>query len=434
MGDKWSQQDFILSGFFGTWHIDRAEMDTYVSLLKEAGIELLIPYADAPLDFDMESFYQACQKNDMKVLTGVREIVTGQDGKKAASGITYAPAVVEPEKIRIAVQNLRRQYPDTVVGHYLWDEPGMKHFEKVKQVYDLVQKYDPQAFGYACLLPSYGSYVWPDQDMAYETEAAKETLAFVQDKTDTADSKRYDDYVRSYCEKVHPAILAQDYYPFQQHGLDTSLKSSALWKDMGFLRKMAQEYAMEYWHIFSGVEEWTWFTSQRMDLPRIRVQMNAALAYGCSGVQYFCVQQAIVMLKSAEKAHKYDQLKLQNTKTKNIGHLLFHGISDAIYHSAGFDDPASVFADDIRESPLIDTVSCSQEAGVLIGVIRKYPDMYAVVVNKDHENTAAGKIELKRAWTVAEFDAEKAVFSVAAPAYAIHYMLEAGDIAVYRLT
>ena len=434
MSNTWQQQDFMLSGFFMTWHIDRSQLDTYMSLLKEAGIDLLIPYAASPLDFDMDRLYDACQKTGMKILTGIREIVTDEDGKPKAVGITYQPTEVNEEKIRRAVNDLRSRYPDALAGHYLWDEPGMKHFETVKQVYDLVQECDPAAFGYACLLPSYSSYVWPDQQTVFETEAAKETWAFVQDKTDPKDIKRYDAYVRRYCEIVHPTILAQDYYPFQQHGLDTSLKSSMLWKDMGYLRKLAQEYGMEYWHIFSGVEEWTWSTSVRMNLERIRVQMNAALAYGCTGMSYFPVQEPIVRLKSAEKAPKYEQLTLQNTKTKNIGHLLFHGLSSALYHTAGFGDPTEIFADKLEESHLLDGVTCSQDAGMIIGVIRKYPDIYLVVVNKDHEHTAEGTIALKRSWTVAEFDAPNAVFSVAAPAYDIPYTIGAGDIAVYRLT
>ncbi|MBQ8683257.1 MAG: hypothetical protein IJ518_01925 [Clostridia bacterium] len=434
MKNEWQQKEFMLSGFFMTWHIDREAMDTYAALLKEAGIDLLIPYTASPLDFPMHRLYEACEKADIQILTGIREVVTDEEGKPVAKGITYQPAQVDEDKIRREIAALREKYPHTLAGHYLWDEPGMKSFEILAELHRIVEDADPGAFGYSCLLPSYGSYVWPDIEVVFETEAAKDIWAFVQDKADPKDIKRYDAYVSRYCEIVRPKILAQDYYPFQQHGLDTSLKSSVLFKDMGYLRKKAMEYGMEYWHIFSGVEEWTWSTSVRMDVPRIRVQMNVGLAYGCSGLSYFPVQEPIVMLKTAEKAAKFEALKAQNTKTKNIGNLLFHGISQAVYHTAGFDKPEEIFADDLAESPYIDGVTCTVDAGLVLGVIRKYPDIYLVAVNKDHENTATGTIELKQSYAVAEFDAETACFSVAQPLYGIDYTLEAGDIAVYRLT
>ena len=434
MKKEWQQKEFMLSGFMMTWHIDREAMDTYAALLKEAGIDLLIPYAASPLDFPMQRLYEACEKNHIQILTGIREIVTDEEDTPKAKGITYQPAEVDEERIRREVTALREKYPTALAGHYLWDEPGMKSFEMLAQLHRIVEDADPAAFGYSCLLPSYSSYVWPDIEVVFETEQAKEIWAFVQDKADPKDIKRYDAYVTRYCEIVRPKILAQDYYPFQQHGLDTSLKSSVLFKDMGYLRKKAQEYGMEYWHIFSGVEEWTWSTSVRMDVPRIRVQMNVGLAYGCSGLSYFPVQEPIVMLKTAEKAAKFDALKAQNKKTKNIGNLLFHGISQAVYHTAGFDDPAEIFADNLAESEYIQSVTCSGDAGLVLGIIRKYPDIYIVAVNKDHENGATGAISLRQSWTVADFDADAATFSVATPRYDMTYALDAGDIAVWRLT
>lgn len=140
------------------------------------------------------------------------------------------------------------------------------------------------------------------------------------------------------------------------------------------------------------------------------------------------------MLKTAEKAAKFDALKAQNKKTKNIGNLLFHGISQAVYHTAGFDKPAEIFADDLAESEYIQSVTCSGEAGLVLGVIRKYPDIYIVAVNKDHMNAATGAISLRQSWTVADFDADTAAFSVATPRYDLKYRLDAGDIAVWRLT
>jgi len=434
MKNEWQQKGFMLSGFFMTWHIDREAMDTYAALLKEAGIDLLIPYTASPLDFPMHRLYEACEKADIQILTGIREIVTDEEGNQKAKGITYQPTEVDEERIRKEIAALREKYPTALAGHYLWDEPGMKDYEILAALHRIAEDADPGSFGYSCLLPSYGPYIWPDKEVVFETESAKDIWNFVQDKADPKDILRYDAYVSRYCEIVRPKILAQDYYPFQQHGLDTSLKSSVLFKDMGYLRKKAMEYGMEYWHIFSGVEEWDWSTSVRMDLPRIRVQMNVGLAYGCSGLSYFPTQEAMVKLQTAEKSPKFEVLKLQNKKTKNIGNLLFHGISQAVYHTAGFDDPAEIFANDLADSEYIDSVSCSVDAGLVLGVIRKYPDIYIVAVNKDHENTATGTIELKQSWAVAEFDAENDAFSVARPRYGIDYELEAGDIAVYRLT
>jgi len=126
MEKEWQQKEFMLSGFMMTWHIDREAMDTYAALLKEAGIDLLIPYAASPLDFPMHRLYEACEKNNIQILTGIREIVTDEEGKPKAKGITYQPTEVDEEKIRREVAALREKYPKALAGHYLWDEPGMR--------------------------------------------------------------------------------------------------------------------------------------------------------------------------------------------------------------------------------------------------------------------------------------------------------------------
>ena len=125
MKKEWKQKEFMLSGFMMTWHIDREAMDTYAALLKEAGIDLLIPYAASPLDFPMQRLYEACEKNHIQILTGIREIVTDEEDKPKAKGITYQPAEVDEERIRREVTALREKYPTALAGHYLWDEPGM---------------------------------------------------------------------------------------------------------------------------------------------------------------------------------------------------------------------------------------------------------------------------------------------------------------------
>lgn len=430
---KWKQKKFMLSGWLLTWHTDNERLDDYVTLLKEAGVDLLL--FDGSTDTDFDKIYDSCQRCGMKVLSTAKEIAYDEEGKPYHKGIIKQPEEINEEKIRLEIERLKKKYPDTIIGHYIWDEPNVMMFDKMVETTNIVRKYAPDSLMYSVILPSYGRYVWPDVKITYDTEAARQTLEFMEKNASGESSENipsYPEYVDKYCEALNPEILAQDYYPFQQHGLDTSLKTSMLWKDMGYLRKVAKERGMEYWQCISGATEWDWTTCD-MDVPRIRVHLNACIAYGCSGVQYFPLHEAIIMLKTPEKSDKYDQLRLDNIKAKNIGNILFHTESKALYHTAGYDNPKDIFADDIKSSQLISSVECSADAGLIISEFKGEESTYTVIVNKEHTSSAYGKIKLRKECVIGEYDAINNSFLIPVKTSEIEYRLEAGEILLFKI-
>jgi len=80
-------------------------------------------------------------------------------------------------------------------------------------------------------------------------------------------------------------VLSVDYYEFGLNGRDADLDTSFLWRDLGYLRKRAVETGKPLWFYFQGSDYDG--NAGEMTAGRLRLQMNAGLAYGCRWLCYW---------------------------------------------------------------------------------------------------------------------------------------------------
>lgn len=363
------------------------------SLLKEANLNLIIPFPAAAFSRDPDGFYGAFEEVGLDMM--------------AVPSSVYSPAEIDREAIAAEVTSLRENYSH-IVGFFVWDEPRIDEFEQVRHISQLVTETDPTAATLCCLLPGYDSkYNWYTRDPQLH----------------------YTAYIPSFIETVRPNLLTMDYYPFQQYGLGTNMRDNGFWKDIGYLTSCAQQEGIPYWQWISGLHEWTEGRSDQMTMRHMKMQVNGSLVYGVKGIVIFNANQCIIT-NELEKAEKYDDMAQLNQETINIGNLLFNAERTAVYHSSNYTDP---YLDDVSESVLIASIP-QKGNGIVVSVFSEGDKTYVVVVNKNHIVGVFGTIELKNTHTVAVFDALENTMGAGVPSDRIDYDLEAGGIQVFRLT
>ena len=365
------------------------------NLLKGANINLVIPYVAGEFENNPTGFYDAMQKAGLDFI--------------AAPASVYGVNAMNTAQIEKDVKGLSSKYSN-LVGYYIWDEPRTEKFWKVRRLGQLVTKVDPSAAVFTALLPSYGPYTWTTTD---------------------ADLK-YTNHISIFVSKVKPNVLSMDYYPFQQHGLSANMKTNGFWKDLGYLTYQANKANVPYWHWISGIQEWEFGKSDQMTMEHMKAQINGSLAYGCKGVLIFGVNECIIT-NDVKKSSKYDGMTKLNKETQNIGNLLFNAKRSGIYHTAGYSNPASAYLDDIKKSTVISSAP-TEGSGLILSTFTEGNKTYLVVYNKDYQKAVSGTIKLKKAYSVAKFDASAKKMGTAASASTIQINLEKAGIQVYQLT
>lgn len=390
----WKQNTFTLASYALLWEVNQSAYQSIAKNLKDANINLLIGSGNPESNY-YDAWYKACQNAGVDFL--------------ATNSSYYMPTMVDTAKIQSDVKSVASKYSHCA-GYYVWDEPDSNNYWKIRKISQAITQVLPNKLTLTCMLPSYGSYTW----------------------TTTDNDLKYTNYISKYMSKVKPQVLSMDYYPFQQFGINANMKTNGLWKDMGYLRYTAQKNNSSYWHIFSAVDEWEHVTSNNMNLERISLQVNGALAYGVEGVAYFTGNQAIVK-HDGSKAAKYDQLAAFNKQTLNIGNLLLSAESTEIYHSTGYSNPGSAYLDTLSDSKIIKKLPTAG-SGIIAGVFTKGNKNYIVLVNKDYTAAQTGTVELKKTYSVAQFNASTNAMGTAASSSNISFNISAGGIAVYELS
>ena len=366
-----------------------------VNLLKGANLNLLIPYPDGEFAKNPTGFYDAALKAGIDVI--------------ATNGAYYGPNAINETQIQADVKATRSKYSN-VIGFYVWDEPRSEKFWKVRRVSQMITKVDPSAVLLTALLPSYGSYTW----------------------TTTDTEMKYTTHVTSFIDKVKPSILTMDYYPFQQHGLTANMKTNGFWKDLGYLTYQAKKNDIPYWMWISGQQEWEFGKSDKMTMEHMKMQINGSLVYGVKGILIFNANECIIT-NDIKKSTKYDGMTQLNKETTNIGNLLFNAERTAIYHSTGYSNPGSAYLDTLSASKVISSIP-SDGQGLIVSVFTEGSKTYMVVVNKNYTAAVSGTIKLKKAYTIAEFDANANKMGSGVSASEVKYDLEAAGIQVFQLT
>ena len=382
---------------FPPMYSNAVRYEDMAALLSESNLNLIIPMPMSSHRFDgnRDTFYAAFQEVGMDVI--------------AYTDLLYMNHEPNVEQVQAEILRLRETFPN-VIGFFAWDEPRIEAYDSVKRIGDLITETDLSALPLTCLLPSYnGEHTWYGQ----------------------TEDTRYPYYVESFLEQVNPPVLTQDFYPFQQYGLDTNMKENAYWVDLGYLTQLAQEQEKPYWQWISGIQEWRYAASDKMTMGHMRLQTNGALAYGAKGVLIFCANECIIT-NDIEKSEKFEEMAVFNKQTRNIGNLLLSAEREAVYHNTGYKDFAAAYIDDLSASEVIADAPV-WGPGLVLSLFREGDTRYLVIVSKNYMRAVSGTITLKESCEVSAYNADTDTFEPATETASVPYELDKGGIAVYRL-
>lgn len=366
---EWQQKEFILSTFFALPGSGNAT--AYRRILtktKAAGLNLVeLPFISATA---LDVAVRVAEEVGIKVLAQDHSVF---------SGIGKESPVFKEQDVINRINSLKRF--NMLEGYYVWDEPFEVDFEKVKQLNDVFRKNDPARLPFSVIFPSYGVYNW--ESGAYNW-----------------DDNSYTRYVNNFLDKVDPAVLSFNYYPYRTNTAEASLITNDLWKDFGYIRKKALERHKNLWYYFQAVSLLPDVESI-MNLERIRAQMYGALAYGVKGLSYYNTHGSLLDV-NGEETSMYNDLVALNSEVKNVGNFLFDKIPEKLYHTGlNAQNNTAYFLDKISESDLIASAPDHLIIGVFSGIGSK---KYILVTNKSHDTRVSGSIGLKRNIKIGVFD------------------------------
>jgi len=399
---KWQQNQFYLGAFVSSVHAQGKE-DATVTLTKNAGINFMMPYANTYEELDR--FVNSCEKNGVDYFVGLE-------------GVSLSAKMVNEKNISELINRYKNKSHNK--GYYVFDEPTIDKMWFVRKLAQAFTKLDNTRATYTCLLPSYGAYTW------------------------TSDKNPYNNYVDTFISKVKPEIVSNDFYPFQQYGVNSSMKTNQYYKDMGYLRKQALANKSEFWQAVSTISNWETCTAQNMTAERVAFQTNSAIAYGATGVLHFMAQEAYatsqVVSGKVVKGLYYDSLAASNKKSLNVGQLLFKATSKEVYHSDLSESQSSLYFINAGKngtcsgsSILSKISSSSSKAGIIVGVFVEGDKKYVVAVNKDYNSSCTATITLNKSYKVSDFDETTNKMGASTDSSTIKGNIEAGGIAVWMI-
>lgn len=383
----WKQEKFILSTFEAIRN-DRGDFKKIISANQEAGINVVeIVFKNRAL---VSRILEVCEELGMATIIqdpafgGIGERIVTTDDKTVEEVLAhYAP--------------YRHIY-----GYYLWDEPIEEAFDHCRDTKERFQRLSPRTFLHFCAFPSYGVYTW--DSFAYNWE-----------------ENTYTKYIDGFLRTIDPPVVTLDYYPFRSSSME--LVNSDLWRDMGYLSKRARQLEKPFWFYFQGVDMETGVCS--IAVPKITAQMFAAIAYNAKGLSWFVTADVLTDLDGEKKAN-FEELKKANFEALHLGDFFFDKQLERIYHTP-YDEKLDTiyYQGNIRDSALI---KVAPDHCIVSEFSKKDDDKrYLLIVNKQHDKSADGVLELKENMQVAFFDKTDAVLGPFEEKKRVCVWLDAGD-------
>ncbi len=360
---EWKQTNGIV-GAYSTRHGRTADTERFMSTLKDAGVNLVIPCDEPDYESDLAVF-SILEKVGLPFLAAPKSVWC----EKKIDDIELFKGFFEKIKDNKAFY-----------GFYVWDEPRNdgSHDEAIEYNTGLMKKIAPEKAQYICLLPSYGPFYWDKEEKS---------------------GCDYRNYAERYCEELNVGIISNDYYPFADE--TTDLVCTDMFKDMGLLRRLSIKHSIPYWHVFQAINDCTNQLSTFLTPERIAVQINCALAYGATGFLYF-LGNNLLLDREGNPSPDQAEYRRINQRAITVSTLLLNLDSIGVYHGGKANDIyRNYYANDITDSDYLKAIPDHALIGEFSG---KDGQIYLVVTNKDYFNPLNGKIEFKKSCCIEIFD------------------------------
>lgn len=388
--NTWKQDKFVISTFHAVGP-NTTKYATALQLHKDAGFDLV------ELTFLSSNSLDAAISSAEQI--GIK--IIAQD-KTVMGGFQNEFPTIDESAVANRVHNLKNK--KMIEGYYVWDEPLMQNLSQVRRLRDLIKKNDPNRLAFSCMLPSYGYYSWTDGS--------------------------YKRYVDAYLSTINPEIVSFDYYPFKK--ATDSLTMNTMWQDMGYIRKKALELKKPFWFYFQACAI-TPATDIPIDIPRMKAQIYASMAYGVKGLSYYMTSPGGALLDGAyQKTTLYNDIKNLNSEVKALGNFLYNKSSEKIYQtSIGVGGERKYFLDYINESTLLKSAPKNLVLGVFgDGSAKKY----ILITNLKHNNAVQGIVTLQKSMNITLYDKKTGVeTTLDAASDSFNINLTAGEAALFIL-
>jgi hypothetical protein len=165
-----------------------------------------------------------------------------------------------------ALDEMVRDYKDhpALLAYSITDEPAAGAFDGLAEVVAYLKQIDPKHPGYINLLPTWARQI-PHPD-------GKKELSYLGTAT-------YEEYVRTFVQKVKPAWLCYDNYGMLKQG-----DRGDFHENLETVRKVAQEANLPFWNITLVTQHGDF---RVLTEPELRFEAMQTLAFGARGLVWF---------------------------------------------------------------------------------------------------------------------------------------------------
>jgi hypothetical protein len=309
------------------------------------------------------------------------------------------------EEDRTKLDAIVKDYSDhpALLGYHLADEPGAGAFDGLAQVVAYLRERDPRHPAYVNLLPTYG------RDFGLLGTAT------------------YDEYVRTFAEKVRPFVLSYDHYAFTESG-----DRPDFFENLATVRQASLDRGIPFWNIVLVTQHfgYRWLTEDEL-----RFEAMQTLAFGARGLLWFTYwmpegvpepqswKHSLIAADGTRDPH-YAMVRGINADVRAIGDALGRARSVAVFqHGPG----ATI---ERRSSPVVPS-----GGKLTIGVFEEDGGKkFALVTNRDYRQLSRTSVTVSPAnATVQVFDPATKTWSRAPTADgAVPLELAAGDGVLLR--
>lgn len=163
-----------------------------------------------------------------------------------------------------------REHP-AIVGINACDEPGSNRYRTIAENYRRFQPYLGELLFYVNHMPIYATGSQLDGGWWTPEEAE-------------ATNHNYDRHIESFMETVGTKMLSFDFYPFRWEKM---LSDFRYFEQLSICKRIAKKYGVPLWN-FIQITSWNKDVVRNTTYSEILWQVSTALAYGVTGIQYFC--------------------------------------------------------------------------------------------------------------------------------------------------
>lgn len=268
---KFTADTIQIGAYFGPFSktkrypdIPDALNDASFRLAKDGGFNFLICYTQRYPETRDDVFraLDCAERAGMKMLLSDSNIEQG----------TIEAKLMRQGKL----PDMRRDYTSSVkdygghpafLGCYIVDEPLPPKFPLLRDIRKVFDSVTPDKLFFVNMLPVYGISAMENEFWIEEAERREEV---------------YGRYISGYLETVKPPLLCYDYYPFQgefpEFGVDYFV-------NLAVARREAQRAGIPLWVSPQAAVQGN---MRALCGAEMRMQVNTSLAFGATGLIYFC--------------------------------------------------------------------------------------------------------------------------------------------------